>query len=203
MRAPPFLLVLGEVVSRLYSACCQPRAPANSDRRQVLSRVYVLFVPALAVGLGFVRSRNAMLIPTTSKQRLPQGFSYPVGAELLSEHLAGLPQFADLRVCFSGSPTWQASKFQQTLADGSPYEIVTAAAEPSESIYVYPVRSPLRPAARRALVSRGLPALRAWLAEHFPVDPLRPAFCRVMFDPPAATVFLRERVASHERDLAA
>ena len=30
---------------------------------------------------------------------------FPVGAELLSEHLAGLPQFANLRICFSDRPT--------------------------------------------------------------------------------------------------
>ena len=136
-----------------------------------------------------------MLIPTGYKQRLPRGLSYPVGAELLSEHLADLPQFADLRVCFSDSPTWRASKFQQTLADGVPYEVVTASAESAASIYVYPVQRHLRHPARRALVSHGLPALRAWLAAHFPADPLRGASCAVMFDPPAATVFLRTWVA--------
>jgi hypothetical protein len=133
-----------------------------------------------------------MLIPTRYKQRLPERFSYPVGAELLSQHLAGLPQFADLSVCFSDRPTWRASKFQQMLADGSPYEIVTASAEPSAYIYVYPVQRHLRHPARCALVSHGLPALRAWLAEHFPADPLRGA--------PASTVFLREWVAGLERD---
>ena len=141
-----------------------------------------------------------MLIPTGYKRRLSQGFSYPVGAELLSEHLAGLPQFADLRVCFSESPTWQASKFQRTLADGVPYEVVTASADPSASIYVYPVQSHLRHPARQALVSHGLPALRAWLSEHFPVDPLRGASCAVMFDPPVATVFLREWGVGGQRD---
>ena len=140
-----------------------------------------------------------MLIPTGYKLRLPQRFSYPLGAELLSEHLAGVPQFADLRVCFSDRPTAWASEFQRTLADGVPYEIVRVSADPSTSIYVYPVQSHLRHPAQQALVSHGLPALRTWLRDHFPVDPLRGGSCRVMFDPPATTVFLREWVAGHDR----
>ncbi len=143
-----------------------------------------------------------MLIPTSHKDRLPRGLSYPFGAEWLSGQLAGVPQLADLSICFEDQPGWRASAFRRTLAEGEPYEIVTVSAALPGTVYVYPVRSHLRQPARVALTSHGLPILRAWLTRHYPPDPLRPAGCRVMFAPLDASVFVRERVDHQERDLA-
>jgi hypothetical protein len=41
------------------------------------------------------------LIPTTYKSKIPQGFSYPLGAEIISEALAGVPQYEQLSIRFS------------------------------------------------------------------------------------------------------
>ena len=60
-----------------------------------------------------------MLIPTLYKTRLPREFSYPIGAEALSEHLASVPQFSEFRICFSDVVSAWKSKFQQMIAEGA------------------------------------------------------------------------------------
>jgi len=54
-----------------------------------------------------------MLIPTLYKTRLPREFSYPIGAEALSEQLAGVPQFSEFRICFSDVVSAWKSKFSR------------------------------------------------------------------------------------------
>src|SRR5258708_27649601 len=141
-----------------------------------------------------------MLIPTLYKTRLSKQFSYPIGAELLSEHLAGVPQFAEFTLRFSDFVSGWKSKFQRILAEGSDYEIIAAQLWEPFQINVYPVQRHLKRAAQQVLLASGLPMLRESMARHHPASPLRYVYCHIMFSPPTQTVYLRERVAGLERD---
>jgi len=142
-----------------------------------------------------------MLIPTLYKVRLSREFSYPVGAELLSEHLAGVPRFSDLRLCFSDVVTVWKSKFQRMLKEGSDYAIIEARLWEPFELFVYPVQRHLKHAAQDLLISQGLPMLRDWMLLQNPDNTLRDALCRIMFMPPTQAVYLRERLAGNERDV--
>jgi hypothetical protein len=139
-----------------------------------------------------------MLVPTLYKKRLSKQLSYPIGAELLSEHLTGVPQFSAFTICFSDVVSAWKSKFQRILAEGADYEIVAARLWEPYMIYVYPVRRQLKHAAQQALLSHGLPALRDSMLKHHPASPLRDVYARIMFSPPTQTVYFRERVNGKE-----
>lgn len=138
-----------------------------------------------------------MLIPTLYKIRLSREFSYPVGAELLSEQLAGVPHFSEFRICFSDVVSAWKSKFQQMIAEGADYEVIRARLwspcfwSPFE-IFVYPVKRELKHAAQEALVSHGLPRLREWMIQRGGRDSLTFASCGIVFSPPTQTVHIQE-----------
>jgi hypothetical protein len=123
------------------------------------------------------------MIPTRSKAKLPKALSYPLGAAMISEALAGAPHADELHLAFSDHPVWPASKFQRVLREGLPYRVTSAwfipAAGPGYSrphtltaagwydgcwsLTVYPVLRELRAAVGRLLQARGLPAVVEWL----------------------------------------
>lgn len=123
------------------------------------------------------------MIPTLSKAKVPKAMSYPLGAEAISEGLAGAPHAAELSLSFSARAVWPASEFQRLVREGLPYRVLTAAYQPPRkpgrsapnflvergwyagrwSVTVYPVRRESRHAAGRLLREQGLPAVVAWL----------------------------------------
>ena len=64
------------------------------------------------------------LIKTRSKEKLPQGFSYPIGAEQISWTLQGVPQYMKLQLTFSWKDTFWASKYQKKLKENGQIEIL-------------------------------------------------------------------------------
>lgn len=134
-----------------------------------------------------------MLIPTLYKTRLSREFSYPIGAELLSEQLADVPQFSEFRICFSDAVGAWKSKFQRMIADGTDYEIVAARLWSPFEISVYPVQRELKHAAQKALVAHGLPKLRDWMLQHRSPSSLRFASGAILFSPPTKIVHFEER----------
>jgi hypothetical protein len=56
-----------------------------------------------------------MLIPTSYKEKVPKGFKYPVGAEMISHTLSGVPQFNLLELDFSWKDTFWASKHRARI----------------------------------------------------------------------------------------
>ena len=134
-----------------------------------------------------------MLIPTLYKTRLPRELSYPIGAAALSEHLAGVPQLSEFRICFSDVVSAWKSKFQQMLAEGADYEIVTARLWSPFEIFVYPVQRALKHAVHEALVSHGLPQLRDWMLQQSSRTTMTFASCSIIFSPPTQTVHIQER----------
>jgi hypothetical protein len=92
------------------------------------------------------------LIPTRRRDKLRRRRSYAVGAELISEALAGTPQFEELSISFRHK-SWLEGTVSIT------YDSTAA----TWRIEVSSVPSEIRSAVRRFLVATGLPALRAWL----------------------------------------
>lgn len=135
---------------------------------------------------------STVLIPTRYKVRLSREFSYPIGAEALSEQLAGVPHFSEFQICFSDVVSAWKSKFQQMLAEGADYEIVRARFWSPFEISVYPVQRALKHAAQEALVWHGLPRLRDWMVRQGSRTTMTCAACDIVFSPPTQTVRIQE-----------
>jgi hypothetical protein len=123
------------------------------------------------------------MIPTRSKAKLPKTLSYPLGAEAISEALAGAPHADELSLSFYDRAVWPATEFNRFIREGLPYRILSAAYMPPLkpghsapntlvesgwyqghwSITVYPVLRELRHAAGQLLRELGLPAVVRWL----------------------------------------
>ena len=123
-----------------------------------------------------------MLIPTRWRNEISQELSYPIGAELLSRGLEGVPQFEELEVAFWCHQT--AAEIRRATETGELVQLfevrftnippgLTGSKEGIDqgwysetwSLFVYPVLREHKPVGRRALVERGLPAARDWLME--------------------------------------
>lgn len=123
------------------------------------------------------------MIPTRYKARLPRHLSYPLGAEAISEALAGAPHVEALSLTFSNEPVWPAAEFRRLLGGRLPYNVMAAEYRPARKpglsassamvqrgwydetweLKVYPVLAELRHLANRLLHEEGLPAVVTWL----------------------------------------
>lgn len=123
------------------------------------------------------------MIPTSYKVKLPRHLSYPVGAEAVSEALAGAPYFESLTLGFSDRAIWPGAEFRRLLRERLPYKLMRAAYRSSNKagfitsnamarqgwndvsweLTVYPVLSELRHLANGLLLEQGLPAVAGWL----------------------------------------
>lgn len=135
---------------------------------------------------------QAILIPTLYKTRLPRNLSYPIGAEALSNGLAGVPQLSQFQISFSDIVSAWKSKFQRILAEGADYEIVTVRFWSPFEILVYPVQRTLKHAAHEALLLHGLPPLREWMLRQSSRRTMTFASCSIIFSPPTETVRVQE-----------
>jgi hypothetical protein len=142
--------------------------------------------------LGSLATFARMLIPTRYKVRLSREFSYPIGAEALSEQLAGVPHFDEFQISFSDVVGAWKSKFQQMLAEGADYKIVRVRFWSPFEISVYPVQRALKHAAQEALVSHGLPQLRDWMVRQSSRTTMTFASCGIVFSPPSQMVHIQE-----------
>lgn len=106
------------------------------------------------------------LIQTGWRDKLPKGLSYPVGAELISAALAGVPQFDDLSIYFSitgwmsitsGAEDDEAQPFMRAFSAGLNFNVGNA------SVSVPAVPSMYRQTVRKALVDYGMPKVKSWL----------------------------------------
>jgi hypothetical protein len=124
-----------------------------------------------------VRLMDNELIPTKWKDDLPKQLSYPIGAELVSQYLKGIPQYAELELRFSFHTGDLHSilnaeiievmdamyrKIEKSLSfSRSPED--NKWLNPYWAISVYPVPSHLRHRIRQACIDIGLPKMREWL----------------------------------------
>lgn len=115
-----------------------------------------------------------MLLPTDSRDKIGRNLAYPVGAELISHALDGVPQAARTSIRFEAYTIFWASQWNKILREGRDYVLVQCSlewdgkntgllSEISWHIVVRPVLRELKAPAREALVSDGLPSLRAFM----------------------------------------
>jgi len=64
------------------------------------------------------------IIATKSKEKLPKGFSYPIGAERLSEELATAPHLQDFVLWFRWRAVYRASKYRNILENKGKITII-------------------------------------------------------------------------------
>jgi hypothetical protein len=122
-----------------------------------------------------------MLLETRYKAKLPSGWSYPVGAALVSEHLQGATHFEDLDLSFH----WSRDIARVADEDGvAVCRVGFSRAErgrahdhllfkmgyydPKWRITVYAVPSVLKKAVRDALLESGFAAVTQWLGRKRP-----------------------------------
>ena len=122
------------------------------------------------------------MIPTRYRAKIRRGLAFPIGAELLSEALAGTPQELSLSVSFHDKPTVFASDFEELLRAGAPLPVLRVVFQkqpPGLSgsnalieaghydvtwlLDVYPVPAPLKSLVQGHLEASGLRRIRVWL----------------------------------------
>jgi hypothetical protein len=91
------------------------------------------------------------LIRTTLKEKLPKGFSYPIGAEALSTALAGVPQFHEASIHFSWKDTFWASKYNAKIRAAGSVNVFEVNFWNEWRIFVHAVPSEHSEHARRQL----------------------------------------------------
>src|ERR1700759_1769738 len=65
--------------------------------------------------MGLELKIGVSLIPTSSKEKLPKGFSYPLGAEAISAALEGAPHFGRSHFTFRWQDEYQTSEWQKRI----------------------------------------------------------------------------------------
>ena len=120
------------------------------------------------------------LIPTAHKGRLPKGQSHPLGAEIVSDALRGVPLWSELDLRFNaiqkhglglfvpgGGGSLRGRTGRQLL---SFLEVMYCGFWGSGvwTIGTFPVRSSDRDPIRKILTTLALPRLREWLSEDRP-----------------------------------
>jgi hypothetical protein len=108
-----------------------------------------------------------MLIPTATKERLPKGFSYPLGAQAISVALDSVPVLQDARLWFSWRDEYWASEWQQKIAARGEVillEVADSCLGPGRDVRVYAVPSEYSQAARERLLAE-LPRVRRVLTD--------------------------------------
>jgi hypothetical protein len=127
------------------------------------------------------------MLETGPKDKLPKGWSYPVGAKILSSFLEAVPHAAyhPLRFCWRAE--FWASKFAQSRATGEAYPIIKAhiggevgmfdkrVEPPTEQTFqgwtveVYAVPADYRAVVGERLTSCILPLVKRWLETPSPI----------------------------------
>lgn len=99
------------------------------------------------------------MIPTKMKERLPKGFSYPLGAEMISKTIGELPQAEKASLRFVWKDEFWASKWRKRIAQRGTVALIHASyAQRWDEwwIYVYAVPSDCSAEARDFLLGGAL-----------------------------------------------
>ena len=105
------------------------------------------------------------LITTARKEKLPKGFSYPCGAEVISEAFDGIPCLAEATIWFDWRDEYWASRWRKKIASRGSVKLLEVGASPlsGEPVFrVYSVPSECSSIAREHLLAE-LPRVRRQL----------------------------------------
>ena len=117
------------------------------------------------------------MIRTASRFPTPKSLAYPVGAEVISAALASVPQQDELSLTFYFDGRVRAVADAARRGDALPvFEVVYAPGRfdvigahahgaPKWELWIRPVPSTYRSAARHSLIETGLPKVRQWLSQ--------------------------------------
>ncbi len=124
------------------------------------------------------------LIPTLHKDKLPKGFSYPVGAKEISDAMTNAPQYALMRLVFHDRDTFWASEFKERIRNnkvvkvieieyirshaytGAPKHFVESGHfEPKWTVSVYALPTEYRHDVNMAIKNFAIPIYVSWLHE--------------------------------------
>ncbi len=105
------------------------------------------------------------MIKTTYKEKLPKGYSYPVGAEIISAGLSDVPQYEELGIDFWIKDEFRASRYNQKIKESGDIIILKAryfsySWGSGWTIEINSVPSAFKKDASEKIVSQVLPALR-------------------------------------------
>lgn len=115
------------------------------------------------------------IIATTRKEKLPKGYSYPIGAEALSRALTGVPQYAMLSLTFNWRDTFWASDYQANLKALGRVKIIELNSYGLDwRTHVNAIPAEHSHVAREQLISNGLTLLKLRLNE----AGMNPSDCR-------------------------
>jgi hypothetical protein len=158
-----------------------------------------------------------MIIPTRLKSRLPGHLSYPIGAQAISNALAGLPRVEAFTITFYDQVVWPASESARILRDQLPYHLMEVRFTPRTKpnyggaralieagyydekwdLQVNPVLRELRHMANELLRNHGLPMVAEWLQSSGKVGwTTRVQRCALLFDPQTETLEKREKTGA-------
>lgn len=70
------------------------------------------------------------LIPTASKEKLPEGFSYPLGAEAISEVFDTVPHLENATIWFSWRDEYWASSWRKKIESRGSVTLLEVGASP-------------------------------------------------------------------------
>ncbi|MCL2523308.1 MAG: hypothetical protein FWF20_06285 [Betaproteobacteria bacterium] len=106
------------------------------------------------------------LIPTSLKEKIPKGFAYPIGAEVISHALDGVSQFHLLKLTFFWKNTFWASKYNARINSAGTIKIIEvrysshSQMDTDWNIYVHAVPSAESQFVRDQLLDNALPKLK-------------------------------------------
>lgn len=106
------------------------------------------------------------LIPTTRKEKLPKGFSYPLGAEGISEAFDGVPHLEKATIWFDWRDEYWASSWRKKIESRGSVKLLEVGICPLSGepvLHVYSVPSEYSSAAREHLLAE-LPRVREKLS---------------------------------------
>ncbi len=124
------------------------------------------------------------LIPTKHKEKIPKGFSYPIGAKDLSEGLKGVPQYINFELWYRVKDTFWASKYHEKVKAKEPIRVIqveyyrsrvnrstpkdweeSGHCDPKWTIRVYGLPSEYRAETKKQIIANALPKIREWLIQ--------------------------------------
>ncbi|AVP98336.1 hypothetical protein C7S18_14555 [Ahniella affigens] len=109
-----------------------------------------------------------ILIPTTTKEKLPKGYAYPLGAEQISAPLQDALCLSLLRLSFSWRDTFWSGAYADKLRQGGAIQVLSVTrpllSDERLSIRVHAVPQAEAAVARTLLLDQSLPELAAYLA---------------------------------------
>ncbi len=124
------------------------------------------------------------LIPTKYKNKIPKGFSFPIGAKEISESIYGIPQYNKLELSFHDRDTFWASKFHEKIKEKNSITVIEISysrskanistpkdweasgySDPKWMIRVYALPSEYRASTKAKIIKIAMPSYKKWLNE--------------------------------------